>query len=113
MESRRGGHTLTTIDSPLLLTAEPDTTDSDSALGSEGASELPCNSNEDDDASKDRGAWAPDGGGGSGSAIDSANCVVSGRGDIDEKDVELVSDRASEDRTRSTLDPRESAFGDS
>ena len=51
---------LTTIESPLLLTTELDTTESDLALDStrcaEASDELPCNSNERDDASKDRGA---------------------------------------------------------
>ena len=44
--------------------------------------------------------------------MDSANCVTSGRGDIDKKDAELVSDRASEDRMSSTLESRESGLGD-
>jgi hypothetical protein len=107
-------YVLTTIESPLLLTAELDTTDPDNGLGSagcaEGGDEVPCGSNEDDDASKDCGAC--EGGGGDSLAMDSANCETSGCGDIDEKDAELASDCASEDRTSSTLDSRESGLGD-
>ena len=106
-------HALTTTESLLLLTAELDTTDSDSTLGSMGCAEdaegPSCNPNEDDDASKDCSAWL--GGGGGGGDIDSASCETSGRGDIDKKDAELASDCASEVRTSSTLDSRESGLG--
>jgi hypothetical protein len=50
---------LTTIESLLLLIMELDSTDSDVVLGStrgaEAPDEVPCNSDEDDDASNDRG----------------------------------------------------------
>lgn len=106
-----GNYALTT-ESPLLLTAELEMTDSDRAgFGStrraEDADGLPCDSIDNDDASKDCGVWP-----GSDSVIDSANCGASARGEIDKKDAELVSDRASEDRTSSALDSRESVFGD-
>jgi len=69
----------------LLLTAELEMTDSDGATfdstrHAEDADELPWNSIENDDASKDCGVWP---GGGSDSVIDSANCGTSDRGDID------------------------------
>jgi hypothetical protein len=109
-----GDYVLTTTESPLLLTAELDTTDPDNGLGStgcaEGAEEVPCSSNEDDDASKDCSAC--EGGGGDSLAMDSVNCETSGRGDIDKKDAELASDCASEDRTSSTLESREPGIGD-
>lgn len=77
-------YALTTTKSSLLLTAELDTTDSEGAFGSvgraEGADDIPCDSNDNDDASKDCGVWL---GSGSGSAIDSASCGTSSRGDID------------------------------
>lgn len=110
-----GDHALTTTESPLLLTAELDTTDPDNGFGSTGCAEnteeVPCGSNEDDDASKDCSV-CEGGGGGDSLAMDSANCEISGRGDIDKKDAELASDCASEDRTSSTLDSRESGLGD-
>ena len=109
-----GNYALTTTESPLLLTAELEMTDSDgAAFGStkraEDADGLPCDSIDNDDTSKGCGAWP---GSGSDSVIDSASCGASGRGDIDKKDAELVSDRASEVRTSSALDSRESVLGD-
>ena len=108
-----GNYALTT-ESPLLLTAELEMTDSDgAAFGStkraEDANGLPCDSFDNDDASIDCGVWP---GSGNDSVIESASCGASGRGDIDKKDAELASDRASEDRTSSALDSRESVFGD-
>ncbi len=108
-----GNYALTT-ESPLLLTTELEMTDSGgAAFGStrraEDADELPCDSIDNDDASKDCGVWP---GSGSDSVIDPASCGASGRGDIDKKDAELVSDRTSDDRTSSALDSRESVFGD-
>ena len=50
-------YALTTTKSSLLLTAELEITDSEGALGStgraEGADEVLCDSNDNDDASKD------------------------------------------------------------
>lgn len=108
-----GNYALTT-ESPLLLTAELETTDSGgAALGStkrtEDADGLPCDSIDNDDASKDCGVWQ---GSGSDSVTGSPRCGASGRGDMDNKDAELVSDRASENRTSSALDSRESVLGD-
>lgn len=108
-----GNYALTT-ESPLLLTAELEITDSGgAALGStkraEDADGLPCDSIDNDDASKDCGVWP---GSGSDSVTESARSGASSRGDIDKRDAELISDRASEDRTSSALDSRESVFGD-
>ena len=70
---------LTTTKSSLLLTAELEKTDSESAFGSmgraEGADEVPCDSSENDDVSKACGMRP---GRGRGSAIDSASCGTSG-----------------------------------
>lgn len=110
-----GNYALTTIESPLLLTAELDTTDSDlffnSTRGAEGAGDVP-NDDSDDDPSK-ACTWPDSGSGGScSSAVDPASCVTSFRGDIDKKDAELASDCASEDRMSSMLASRDSALGD-
>ena len=74
-----------TPESSLLLTTELEMTDSDcAARGSTKRTEesegLPCNSIDNDDASKDCGVWP---GSGSDSVIESASCGISGRGDID------------------------------
>ena len=74
-----------TPESSLLLTTELEITDSDGAArgstkGTEDAEGLPCNSIDNDDASKDCGVWP---GSGSDSVIESASCGISGRGDID------------------------------
>ena len=57
MSGRAEQRSLLTMIEPLFL----DTANSDIALGStrgaEAPDELPCNSKEDDDASKDRGEW--------------------------------------------------------
>lgn len=79
-----GNYALTT-ESPLLLTAELEMTDSDgAAFGStkrvEDADVPPCNSIDIDDASKDCGGWP---GSCSDSVVESANREASGRGDID------------------------------
>lgn len=79
-----GNYALTT-ESPLLLTAELEMTDSDgAAFGStkrvEDADGLPCDSIDNEDASKDCGVWP---GSSRDSVIESASCGASGRGDID------------------------------
>jgi hypothetical protein len=79
-----GNYALTT-ESPLLLTAELEMTDSDGAAfestkGVEDADGLRCDSIDNEDASKDCGVWP---GRGSDSVIESASCGASGRGDID------------------------------
>jgi hypothetical protein len=77
------GNYALTAESPLLLTAELEMTDSDgAAFGSteraEDADGLPSESIDNDDASKDCGVWPA-----SDSVIESASCGASGRGDID------------------------------
>lgn len=77
------GNYALTAESPLLLTAELEMTDSDgAAFGSArragDANGLPCDSIDNDDASKDCGVWP-----GSDSVIKSTSCGASGRGDID------------------------------
>lgn len=79
-----GNYALTT-ESPLLLTAELEMTDSDgAAFGStkrvEDVDGLPCDSNDNDDASYDCGVWP---GSSSDSVVESASCGDSGQGDID------------------------------
>jgi len=79
-----GNYALTT-ESPLLLTAELEMIDSDgAAFGSTKRAEdtdgLSCRSIDDVDDSIDCGVWP---GSGSDSAIESASCGASGRGDID------------------------------
>lgn len=101
---------LTRPESLLLLTTELDTADSDGALASPAesrrADEVPGLPN--DGASGDCGGTTQ-------LAVDSANCETSGRGETDRKDAELASERASEERTSSTLDSRDHPdpiFGD-
>ena len=79
-----GNYALTT-ESPLLLTTELDMTDSDgtafeSTKCAEDADGFPCDSIDNDDASKDCGVWP---GSSSDSVVESASCGASGRGDID------------------------------
>jgi len=79
-----GNYALTT-ESPLLLTPELEMTDSDGAAFDstkrvEDADGLPCESIDNDDASKDCGVWP---GSSSDSVVESASCGASGRGDID------------------------------